>query len=153
MAHELTHVVQQSQNPSHIQRAQIEFTNCSAAQLEEFAVIPEEGEFPFRPTGNDVEFDADGLLWSRRRPTQENPEAADWEWFKVSGVCDLVVDCDHSSNAGFPVDGLDCFGAGFLLGGLGLGVEGASRIRSGWRSGRDDWHNALSNNPFLGTTR
>jgi Domain of unknown function (DUF4157) len=166
LAHELTHVLQQQQGLALIQRASlvsgsVAFQGCSSKDLDNYAVIPEEGNHPIHPPVSDTVYEADGILSRYHQPLTPE-DASAWEWFKVSGPCELTVNCNDS-----PQFDLDCQGAGTVFGSLGAGwvtsvaagpfigtgaflaglaAPEVSRARSGWTN---KWHNALSNNPFL----
>jgi hypothetical protein len=102
LAHELTHVIQQSgttSNVDSIQRkcesefpcirtpippGQGRFNNCSSQQLSDYAVIPETGTTLVTPANN-VWYDTDGLWYRHHVPRDE--------WFKIPGHCDVEIHC------------------------------------------------------------
>jgi len=100
LAHELTHVLQQGAHPL-VQRqcasefpclrtpfppGQVRFNGCSAEQLGEFAVMPEDGTELTTPT-NGTWLDTDGFRYQRHTPR--------YEWFKIPGHCDVEIQCSE----------------------------------------------------------
>ncbi|PXF58919.1 MAG: hypothetical protein C4B59_12580 [Candidatus Methanogaster sp.] len=68
---------------------QVRFNSCTAAQLNDYAVIPETGTALTMPPANGVWYDSDGFWQRHHRPKSE--------WFKVGNHCDMDVTCAGDS--------------------------------------------------------
>ncbi|UCC30871.1 MAG: IPTL-CTERM sorting domain-containing protein [Phycisphaerales bacterium] len=63
---------------------QVEFIGCTAAQLEQYAVIPEDGTNLTTPV-NGAWYDTDGFYWGKHAPCDE--------WYKIGNHCDTTITC------------------------------------------------------------